>query len=84
MAGINRAHDAVLQKMLRAGVDVRAGVDQNEHVELRRQYRRDAGPVDSLKCPQFDYARGDCCAGVAGAHHCVHIPMFYEIDSATD
>jgi hypothetical protein len=46
MSRIDRTHDGVLQHVLRAGVAIRPGIDQNEDVGFRWDHGSNAGAVN--------------------------------------
>jgi hypothetical protein len=70
--------------MFWARIDIRASVDQNEHIRLSRKHGRNARPIDSWQCSKLDRARGNGCACVSSAHNCVRITVLYKIDSPAD
>ena len=47
VARINRAHECILKKLLRAGIDVCARIDQNENIRFCRKHCCDAGTIDA-------------------------------------
>src|SRR5262249_30562274 len=65
--GEDGAHDAVLIKMFRFGVNVGADVEKDGEALLGGHEGGDAGPPDSLEKEPRHEAAGDHGAGVAGA-----------------
>ena len=81
---IDRAHDRVLQQVDRPRIDIRAGVDEDEDVALRRDDGGDAGPLDAWQRAQFDGRRRHGRAGMAGAHDCLGLAALHQVHRAAD
>src|SRR5438552_224290 len=84
VAGINRAHDRILQKMLGFRVAVCAGIDEDKHIRLRWNDGGNAWPVDARQSAELDRGRRDGGAGVSRAYDRARLTFFYQIDGAAD
>src|SRR5215469_2423196 len=82
MTRVDRAHERVLKKMLRAGIDVRACINQNEDIRFGRKHGRDAWSIDSWQRAKLNRARGNRRARVTCAHYCIRLASFHEIEGA--
>ncbi len=63
--GVDAAHDAVLEQVLRLGADVGPDVEQHARAMLGRQHGGDAGPLNVL-----EEALEKVPAGHHGARYC--------------
>lgn len=84
VARIDAAHDRVLQHLLRRGVGVCAGVDEDEKIRLGGHGRRDSRTLDPGERAELDLRSGDASPGMPGADHCGGGAVLYEIDCAAD
>ena len=84
VAGINRAHDRILQEMLGLGVAICAGIDEDKDIRLRWNDGSNAGPVDARQSAELDRGRGDGGAGVSRADDRARLALFHQIDGAAD
>ena len=80
----DRAHDRVLKKMDRAGVDIRTGIDKDADVLLGGKVRGDAGTLDALKSAELDRRSRDGGTCMTGADDGIGLTLLDEIDSTSN
>src|SRR5262249_17048148 len=81
---VDRAHDSVLQEMKGPRIDVRSGIDQNEHIGLGRKNGRDAGAIDPMQSAQLNRACRHGRTGMPSADNGIRLTMLNQIDRATN
>ena len=84
LPGEDAAHDAVLEQVLRLGVDVGADVEHDDRAALRGHDGGDARPADVLEEQLEQQAAGDHGAGVAGADDTVGLALGQELPAAAE
>jgi len=82
--GKDGAHHGVVEEVLGAGVDVGAGIDQDEQVCFRRHDRGNAGAADAGEGAEADGGGGDHRPGVAGGDGGVGLLVADGLDAAED
>src|SRR4030095_15326596 len=82
MTRVDRTHERILKKMFRAGIDVRACINQNEDIRFGRKDGRDARSIDSWQRAKLNRARGNRRASMTCAYDCIGLAVLHEIEGA--